>query len=353
MAVTTIAAHYPSAKGALALRGSLAPLSWDLSRPPTSVDGDRYVFEVDLPEGEIFEFKFVRNETDWSCGRNFGAQAGASGEVHPYFDRKIGTLDAEIRTIHAPELARDVRYRVFLPPSYYEHDEHRYPVLYAQDGQSLFSDHPDPIDGHSWRLDDALNELYDLGAAEEIIVVAVFTDYDRLEMLSPTADPSHGGGGGARYRDFLIDTLKPHVDAAYRTEPGRADTGLLGSSMGGLFAFFSAWTRPDVFGRAACLSSSFWWNKREMVREVAKGQCPFPRPVLYLDSGAAKAAFEEDANLRDGFHHTQALRSSLVGHCYVPGQDLHTLAFAGLSHNNASWASRVAIPLQLLFPRRS
>jgi len=88
-----------------------------------------------------------------------------------------------------------------------------------------------------------------------------------------------------------------------------------------------------------------------MVREVQKGVCPLPRPKLYIDSGAARSAFEEDANLRDGYHHTVALRSALVSHCYVPGDNLHMLAFAGSSHNNASWAARVAIPLQLLFPR--
>jgi hypothetical protein len=89
-----------------------------------------------------------------------------------------------------------------------------------------------------------------------------------------------------------------------------------------------------------------------MVREVQKGECPYPRPCLYIDSGAARSAFEEDANLRDGYHHTVALCSALVSHCYIPGDNLHTLAFAGSSHNNASWAARIAIPLQLLFPRK-
>jgi hypothetical protein len=89
-----------------------------------------------------------------------------------------------------------------------------------------------------------------------------------------------------------------------------------------------------------------------MVREVQKGSCPLPRPWLYIDSGAAKNALTEDANLRDGFEHTAALRTALVSHCYVPGENVHSLAFAGLSHDNDSWASRLAIPLQLLFPRR-
>ena len=41
-------------------------------------------------------------------------------------------------------------------------------------------------------------------------------------------------GEGDRYLDFVCDTLKPFVDEHLRTLPGRADTGIAGSSMGGL-----------------------------------------------------------------------------------------------------------------------
>jgi predicted alpha/beta superfamily hydrolase len=348
---TTIEVHYPS-RAPLGLRGSAAPLSWHETLAPHEKDGERHVFLFDVPEGAVVELKPVLDGGRFSTGRNYNVLAGDSLVLHPTFDKTCGTLEDEIRSVHSPQLGKDVRYRVFLPPSYHEHEERRYPVLYAQDGQSLFTRSPDPIDGKSWRMDAALDELWELGAMEEAIVVGVYTDYGRLEMLSPTPDEKHGGGDGPKYRDFLIATLKPEIDGRYRTHPGRKETGLIGASMGGLFSFFAAWTRPDVFGRAACLSSSFWWGGRAMVREVQKGFCPLPRPWLYLDSGAAKAALEEDANLRDGFEHTSALRAALVTHCYVPGEDLHTLAFAGLSHDNDSWASRLAIPLQLLFPRR-
>ena len=53
-----------------------------------------------------------------------------------------------------------------------------------------------------------------------------------------------------------------------RTRAGREDTGLIGSSLGGLFSFYAAWNRPDVFGKAICLSSSFWWANRYMIRAV-------------------------------------------------------------------------------------
>jgi predicted alpha/beta superfamily hydrolase len=170
-------------------------------------------------------------------------------------------------------------------------------------------------------------------------------------MLSPVVDPSYGGGDGPRYLEFLTKTLKPHIDATWRTKPERESTAMIGASMGGLFSFYAAWTRNDVFGRVACLSPSFWWNNRSMLREV-QSYCPAPRPWLYIDSGAALSQFEQDANLKDGFDHTQAMCKTLLNHCYDPGTNLVALTFAGFQHDASAWAARLALPLQLLFPRR-
>lgn len=348
---TVIEVRYPPGRGAISLRGNVAPLSWSKSFAATRSDGDRHFFEV-MSECTLVEFKPYREDGRFACGRNYSVQAGQTIVVEPYFDTPLGSFEGVKRTLESPQLGRTLTYEIFLPPSYMELPGRRYPVLYAQDGQQVFSTGRDPFDGSSWRMDDSLNELYDLAAMEEILVVGIHTSEQRLEMLSPTPDPEHGGGLGPKYLSFIIDTLKPLIDRTYRTMPGREDTGLMGSSMGGLFSFFGAWTRPGTFGKAACLSSSFWWADRSMIRQVEEGGCPLPRPLLYLDSGAARSAFERDANLRDGYHDTLAMRQALVSHCYTPGQNVYTLAFAGMSHNNASWASRLAVPLQLMFPMR-
>src|SRR5262249_30326962 len=133
----------------------------------------------------------------------------------------------------------------WLPPSYEERSDRRYPVLYVHDGQAAFTRTADGDDAQSWRLDETLDRLIQIGAMQEIIAVGIHTDRGRIEMLSPTVDPEHGGGEGQHYLDFLVDELKPEIDRALRTRPGRADTAMMGSSMGGLFTFFSAWNRPD------------------------------------------------------------------------------------------------------------
>lgn len=345
---TTVEAEYEDTAVPLGLRGSLAPLTWEATMTPTRREGSRTIFELDLPAGELLEFKVLRGDA-WSRERNYSVSCGESCVVRPWFQRDEGRFEPK-RSLRADALGRDVTFEVFLPPSYDEHPSRRYPVLYAQDGQVVYSTGGDDM-GPGWGIDHTLNELYGLAAIEEIVVVAVTTSDGRIDMLSPSKDDRHGGGRAADYLAFLVDTLKPWIDRTYRTQPGVEDTALLGSSMGGLFSFYAAWSRSDVFGKAACLSSSFWWNDRWMIREVRAGGCPVPRPLLYIDSGAAKSRFEEDANRRDGYEHTMAMRAALVGHCYDPGKHLHTLAFAGQSHDTGSWGARVATPLQLLFPR--
>ena len=236
-----------------------------------------------------------------------------------------------------------------LPPSYDEQTSCRYPVLYAQDGQSLWSDGDDPFG--LWNLDHVLDALWDVRALEELIVVSIDTKERRLERLGPVRDAEHGGGEGPAHLAAITAVLKPMIDRTLRTRPDRASTAILGSSLGGLFSFWAAWSRPDVFGAAMCLSPSFWWGNRWALRHVSRGVCPAPRPRLYLDSGAAASEHEFEGGTRDGMHHTRAMFRALVAHCYEPGQDLQVLAFTGHNHEAASWAARIAVPLQLAFPR--
>ncbi len=171
-----------------------------------------------------------------------------------------------------------------------------------------------------------------------------------MERLSPTPDPEHGGGKGPEHLAAMVDHLIPHIDENYRTRTGPEDTCALGSSMGGLFSFYASWERPDIFGKAACLSSSFWWANRWAVRHVQGSRTPNPRPIMYIDSGASIRATEADPNLRDGFHHTRSMFRALSDHAYKPGLDMNWLVFTNAKHDADSWRARIAIPLQLLFP---
>jgi predicted alpha/beta superfamily hydrolase len=347
--VATLVVRYPSARGQVVLRGDTPPLDWHRDIEPSSVDGDVHTFRIAVPPGRTVEVKPYRTDGKWASGRNLILSANDVLEVAPAFEREQGHLwpwhDLPVSG------GSPLRVRVLVPPGYEEHASSLHPVLYALDGQALWSDQQDPFG--VWCLDHALHELWALGVIRDLIVVSIDTGASRLDRLGPSPDATYGGGHGDELLRVIVEELVPAVDRELRSIPDRAQRALLGASMGGLFSFHAAWSRPDVFGAAICLSSSFWWADRALVRHVQRSVCPDPRPRLYLDSGATASPFQEDADLRDGQHHTRAMMRALMEHCYVPGQDLHVLAFPGQRHGAEAWGARVAIPLQLLFPVRS
>jgi len=351
MLLTTVIVDYPAPLGALRLRGEPAPLTWKHDvRARALDDGGRHVFELHLPEGEVFEVKLLDARDRFSRGRNYTLFAGQTITVSPHFERDEGRILEEPLSLEVPALGK-IEARVWVPAAYEERTDQRFPVIYALDGQAALSV---ALPGEeSWKLDSAVDALAQIRAIDEPIVVAIHTHEDRLHRLTPVPDPETGQGGGAAQTLVLIaEHLVPHVDARFRTRPRGDERTILGASMGGLFAYYAGRHRGDVFGKVACLSPSFWWAGRDMVRETEKPVCPVPRARLYIDSGAPIDAFERDAKKNDGFEDMIALRDALVGHCYEAGKDIHALCFPGAQHDSASWAARLAIPLQLLLPRR-
>jgi predicted alpha/beta superfamily hydrolase len=341
---TIIEVVYPKELGTIGIRGSASPLSWTETTPPTATLGDRSVFELAIPEGETLDVKLVRGHDEWAHGRNYTLHAGDHLHLRPAFERTTTRLLPPV-VIPASDAASpwQLRYQVLLPPSYDEQRARHYPVLYAQDGQALWSTSTDPFG--IWRLDTVIDQLLELGVMSELIVVGIETSEARMDRLGTDRDPTHGGGRAAEHLDAITRVLKPRIDSEYRTRTGRKDTALIGSSLGALFSFYAAWNRPDIFGKAICLSSSFWWANRAMVR--AADVAPSPRPTIYLDSGVG---LHPDAPAQDGFQHTRSMQRALVRAGYTNGEDLHCLAFPGQAHSTAAWSARVAMPLQLLFP---
>lgn len=80
----------------------------------------------------------------------------------------------------------------------------------------------------------------------------------RLEEYCPYDSDWFEGihGTGKAYMDWLVQELKPWIDARYPTLPDRANTAIGGSSMGGLMSLYAAALYNGVFSKAACLSPS-------------------------------------------------------------------------------------------------
>lgn len=186
------------------------------------------------------------------------------------------TASAQVSTftIEAPQLGGPRKIWVYLPKSYATEKKKRYPVLYLQDAQNLF-DARTSFAGE-WEVDETLDSL-----GTDLIVVGIENGGEkRLEELTPFPHAKYGGGRGDAYVDFIVKTLKPHVDLVYRTKTGKRQTAIGGSSLGGLVAFYAALRHPDLFGKVLCFSPSFWFS--DEIYKLAEKQDDIRMKVYFM-----------------------------------------------------------------------
>jgi len=157
--------------------------------------------------------------------------------------------------VEIPQLQRKRQIRLYLPPGYATSHK-RYPVLYMHDAQNLFDDATSFVG--EWKVDETLDALAGEGKLE-LIVVGIDNGGDkRMTELNAWDNTRFGAGEGRQYTDFIVNTLKPMIDARYRTLPDRANTAIMGSSMGGLASHYAIAQYPQVFSKAGVFSPAYW-----------------------------------------------------------------------------------------------
>ncbi|MBL8511667.1 MAG: alpha/beta hydrolase [Betaproteobacteria bacterium] len=334
---TTIRVHYDTGYGnRIAIRGSAAPLSWTAGANATWSTGNVWIYSWPNASGDV-EIKPLINDANWSTGANYRVKAGTTLDIYPFFGVAKGTL-LKVNGFYSPQLANSRTLRIYLPPSYNENAAKRYPVLYMHDGQNLF-EAATSFGGVEWGVDETINRLVGQGAMDEVVVVGIDNTADRINEYTPCCDPQYGGGKINSYEAFIISTVKPYIDQNFRTLSDKNNTAIMGSSLGGLASFYIASRHADVFSKAGCVSSSFWWNNQMMTNAVSAWASKVPAK-FYIDAGTSN----------DGLTETTAMRDALVQKGYVQGADLNYYVAQGASHNEASWAARVDRPLMYMFP---
>lgn len=179
---------------------------------------------------------------------------GGSGSGNSTATNNVLLLDDDF---FIPQLNRNRKIWIYLPEDY-DTTTKTYPVFYAQDGQNLFDLYLS-FSGE-WEIDESLNTLFDAGDNGAIVVGIANGGAERINEYSPWVHPQYGGGQGDEYAAFIVETLKPYVDANYRTKPEREFTGVLGSSMGGLISLYTAIEYQEVFGKAGIFSPSLCFS---------------------------------------------------------------------------------------------
>ncbi len=328
--------HYDVGLGnKITIRGDSTSLNW--SKGLSTSWQKENVWFISLPENN-FEFKPLINDQVWSLGENYQAlPQNETIHIYPSFRALAGTL-VTIPQFHSPTLNNQRDLVIYLPPSYYENLSKSYPVLYMHDGQNIF-DSRTSFGGVEWQVDETLDRLIEEGKVPEVIVVGAYnTGASRILEYTPTLDAKYGGGQGEKYLDFLEKELIPYCNENYRTKKGAENTFLAGSSLGGLISFYAGWTRPHVFGRIACLSSSFWWNEENLTQKVENAPLSQEKIKIYLDFGKQENTGEQ----------SERMFRALEKKGYQLEKNLFYYVDPNGGHNEASWAARLHIPLKFL-----
>jgi len=167
----------------------------------------------------------------------------------------------DLPTKHYP---RPRRINVQLPLGYNdpENKDRRYPVLYLLDGGAGWQDFPHIAgivqQGGTW------------GVNTPVILVGIESGDRRAELTQPSSDageqkdyPTHGKA--EVFRRFLVEDLKPAIDAAYRTD---GTDGLIGESLAALFVVDEFLNHPADFDRYIAISPSLWWGGQALAKSA-------------------------------------------------------------------------------------
>ena len=240
-----------------------------------------------------------------------------------------------------PKLSGDTQRRVYLylPDSYKKESDKRYPVMYMFDGHNVFFDE-DATYGKSWGMKKFMDE-----SKKELIIVAVECNHEgnqRLEEYSPVnfdnATLGKIKGRGRLYMNWLVNTLKPEIDAKYRTLPDRLNTIICGSSMGGLMALYGATVYNHIFQRGACLSPSLWVSPGKILEIVARAHIRRDT-CIYMDYGSEEM-FNHAANAESLISTSHLLLTKRV--------NLALRIVPGGNHSEASWEKQIPVFMDCL-----
>jgi predicted alpha/beta superfamily hydrolase len=261
--------------------------------------------------------------------------------------RVVGTVKV-LRGVRSEALGNVRDLLVYLPPSYATANR-TYPVVYMHDGQNLF-DHATSFAGE-WRVDETLEALADEGI-EAIVVGIPNAGEQRLAEYSPFQDPRFGGGRAAEYLRFVVESVKPLVDDAFRTTGEREATATIGSSMGALVGLYAFFERPDVFGLVGAVSPSVGFARQALIGYLERARYVGGR--VYIDVGTHEGLprgrdpleLRREPGAYVGL--VRQARDLIIRKGYAPGRDLLYVEDEGGVHTEAAWAARLPAALRFL-----
>jgi predicted alpha/beta superfamily hydrolase len=335
----------------------------------SKVVGGRYATTVSFPTGSWLEYKVTRGS--WGTvekgpggeeigNRTYTTKSGYErifatvarwadiDSLPPVQGVLTGNIEYLREVTPSNTLLRKRDVIIWLPPDYTTNSTRRYPVLYMHDGQNLMD--ASTAYAGEWGVDETAQQLVQKGEVAPVIIVGVYNTANRGPEYTQVPDdryPEVDGANGGRadlYGQFLINELKPMIDGKYRTLTDAANTGMAGSSLGGLVTMYLGMKNPGTFSRLGVVSPSVFWANSNIVTQV--NALPGKLPLrIWLDIGT-----NEGSSSQETVEDTQALRDALVGKGWVLDNDLKYTEVPGGVHNEAAWAARFGDILKYLYP---
>jgi len=219
-----------------------------------------------------------------------------------------------------PQLGRQRRVWIYLPDGYGSSHK-KYPVIYMHDGQNLFDEF---TSGYGeWGVDEIMDMLPD---NEQSIIVGVdHGGNDRITEYDPF-DTKYGKGRGDDYVEFLAKTMKPYIDAHYRTKTDAQHTTIAGSSMGGIISMYAILKYPDIFGNAGVFSPAFWISPE--IYQYAEQHSLKKYSKIYFVCGDA----ESETMVSDMQKMAELTRKKGISE-----KDSPSVVIKGAKHNEKQW----------------
>jgi len=261
---------------------------------------------------------------------------------------------------------------VWLPPGYSKRGP-KYSVLYMHDGQNLF-DKATAGYGMEWEIDEHLSKLIADNKVRPTIVVGIWNTPKRLQEYVPSkafnglpagyrakvralygGDPLSDG-----YLKFIVRELRPMIDRKFNVKTDRANTAIMGSSMGALISLYAIDEYPQIFG-AAGMMSTHWPlvinpdGKPVSQEDYDVVSATFERylaPAL-PSSSTHRLYFDHGTETLDAIYkqYQDRVDTVVAKRGYRQGVNWLTRNYPGQKHNEISWASRVDVPLTFLLAR--
>jgi predicted alpha/beta superfamily hydrolase len=217
--------------------------------------------------------------------------------------------------------------------------------MILHDGQNLFDSHTS-FAGVPWGCDETAEQLTRRGLLQPIIQVGVGNTPDRLKEYGPCRHHEHHAENYAR---FLMEELQPMLARTYRIAPGPRNTGVCGSSMGGLITLHLCREYHEVFGVCAALSPSLWWDDQGLLHDIEHhGLRGLKHCKVWFDMGEAEGHDENGQvnNVRRAQRLVELFKEAHhPAFCY--------LQVAHGQHDESAWAARYGDVLRYCWPTDS